>query len=152
MADFIDAIEVMEDLARADNLAKQRGIYADCQDRMIWNPSQIKRDEARTMVARVRDIIDGSAPLTDPGFLRFIAGPPDDAKTEIEGFMSHLLASARNDDLDGAMGAVTELHSRMDGIGEAFEQDVRRMALARSQGIRTQPRKLPRAQRTGKAG
>lgn len=152
IADFIDAIEAMEGLARQDNLAKQRGFYADCRDGVIWNPSQIKRDEARTMMARVQDIIEASSPLTDPGFLRFMAAPSADAKTEIEGFMSRLFASARDDDLDGALGVVAELYSRMDGIGEVFERDARRMALTRSQGNRTQPRKLPRAQRTGKAG
>lgn len=151
VAGFIEAIDAMEDLARQDNLAKQRGIYADCADGIIWNPSQVKRDEARNMVAKVRDVLDRSAPMTDPDFLRFAVAPPAEDKAEIDGFVSRIMACAQEDDPEAALAVLADLYSRMPGIGEMFEQDARRMALARAQGSRTQARKLPRAQRTGKS-
>jgi AbiV family abortive infection protein len=152
VASFTEAIDAMESLARRDNLAKQRGLYADCADGIIWDPSQIKRDEARAMVAGVRDLLDRIGPLTDPGFLRFVAAPPDDAKAELDDFLGRFITRAREDDLAGAMSVLAEMHALMPGVGEMFEQDARRMAIARAQGTRTQTRKLPKSKRQGKSG
>ena len=72
------------------------------------------------MVARVRDIIDGSAPLTDPGFLRFMAGPPDDAKIETEGFMSRLSPARKTTTWMVPWVRSPNCAHAMDGIGEAY--------------------------------
>jgi AbiV family abortive infection protein len=146
VASFIEAIDTMEDLAREDNLAKQRGIYADFADGVIWNPTQIRRDEARAMVAGVGDLLDRSAPIAEPGFLRFVATPPDDLRAEADTLMRRFIACAQADDLDGAVAVIGELDDEMDGLGEMFEQDARRLAAARRR-VRSQPRKFPRAQR-----
>jgi AbiV family abortive infection protein len=148
MTGFMEAIEALDDLAREDNRAKQRGIYADFQEGMIWDPARVKRGQARDMVAKVRDLLDRSAPLAEPGFLRFMADPPADARGELDDFLSRFIACARDDDFAGAMSVLAELHALMPGIGEMFVQDARRMALARAQPARSQPRKLTRAQRT----
>jgi AbiV family abortive infection protein len=152
VAGFMEAVEAMEGLAREDNLAKQRGFYADCTDGIIWDPSQVTRDEAKDMVAKVRDLLDRSAPLADPDFIRFMAAPPADAKAEMDEFLSRLFACLREDDPEGALAVLTSLYEGMPGIGEIFEQDARRMALASARPARAQPRKMPRAQRQGKPG
>lgn len=64
VAAFTEAVDAMADLARRDDLAKQHGFYADCADGIIWNPSHVRRDEARAMVAKVRNVLDRSAPLS----------------------------------------------------------------------------------------
>lgn len=152
VAAFTEAIDAMADLARRDDLAKQHGFYADRADGIIWNPSQIRRDEAMAIVAKVRDVLDRSAPLMDPGFIRFMAAMLADGDPELDAFVSRIMACAREDDVDGVLAAVADLYEQMPGIGEFYEQDVRRMALERACPARTRPRKLPRAERARKTG
>ncbi len=149
-AGLIEAIDAMEDRAREDDLAKQRGFYVDSADGAIWSPSQVKRDEARRIVATVRDVLDRSAPLMEPDFLRFIAAPPDDARAELDGFLSRFIACMQDDDAEAGFAVLAEFYSQMPGVGEMYEQHVRRIAVARSRPARTQPQKLPKAKRTGK--
>jgi AbiV family abortive infection protein len=150
-AGLIEALDAMEDQAREDDLAKQRGFYVDCAGAAIWSPSQVKRDEARRMVATVRDVLDRAAPLMEPDFLRFIAAPPDDARAELDGFLSRFIPCVQADDAEAALAVLADMHTRMPGIGELYEQDVRRMSLARARPTRMQPPKLTRAQRSTQA-
>jgi hypothetical protein len=152
MGSFIDAIDAMEDLAREDNLAKQRGIYADCSDGIIWDPAQIKRDEARNTVARVRDLLDRSGPLTDPGFLQFLAAPPEDAKPEINELVSRFTTRWQEGGPEAGLAVIADLRSKADGFAEAFERDARRMAHTRTHPPRAQPQKVPKSKRQRKPG
>lgn len=108
---FAAVIAPMEDVAQQDNLAKQRGIYVDYDDGAIWNPSQVGCDEARDIVARVRDLLDQSAPLAEPDFLRFALAPLDDARAEMDALVGRFIDRALDDDSAGVMDMLAELRA-----------------------------------------
>jgi AbiV family abortive infection protein len=143
---------VIEALARKHNQAKQRGIYADLTDGVVWEPAQITRDEARGMVAAVRDLLDYGGPLADPEFIAWLAAMPAEDKPLVDAFWVRLLSGWEQAGYDGMADAVKgfiEEIASVDELREMLQEDGRRLAIDRAPK-RAQPRRPPpRSQRRG---
>ena len=138
---------VIEALAREHNRAKQRGIYADVRDGVVWDPASITREEARAMVVGVRDLLDYGGALADPEFIAWLAAMPAEDRPVVDAFWVKVLAGWEQAGYDGMatafQGFINEIGS-MDEMRQFFEEDARRLAIGRTPGPRrTQPRRPP---------
>ena len=97
--------DVLEALARDHNLYKQRGIYADIRDGVIWDPARISREQTRSMVGAIRDILDYGGVLADPEFIAWLAAMPEDVKPERDAFWVRIMSGWEQAGYDGMAGA-----------------------------------------------
>jgi AbiV family abortive infection protein len=138
---------VLQALAREHNEAKQRGIYADLRDGVVWDPASITREEAKTMVAAVRDLLDYSGLLADPEFITWLANMPEDVKPERDAFWDKLRKGWEQDSYAGmarALQGYMEELGAIEGLREMWADDVRRVAMTAVPGPRrSQPRRPP---------
>ena len=140
-------------LAREHDKAKQRGFYADLlDDGTVRDPAQVSRDEATQMVRTVRDLLDHGAPLADPGFIAWLAEEPEDedlARYRAE-FWDAFTAGARRGTAAGMAEAIEGFLDQA-GVTEGLREMLQAQEAARTAApprvTRTQPRRLPRAQR-----
>lgn len=143
--------EVLEALAREHNRHKQRGIYADIVDGVIWDPARITREQARNMVAAIRDILDYGGVLTDPEFIAWLAAMPEDVKPERDAFWSRVISGWELGGYDGMASAFQEFIEEIGSVDEMrqmFGEDARRLAISGPPGpLRAQPRRPPTRRR-----
>jgi AbiV family abortive infection protein len=148
---FQDA-RVLEALAREHNQAKQRGMYADLRDGAVWDPARITREEAKRMVAAVRDLLDYGGPLADPEFIIWLANMPEEVKPERDRFLERIRDGWEQGSYEGMaaafQGFISEIGS-MEELREFLQEDVRRLAISnQARPARTQPRRpAPRKRR-----
>jgi AbiV family abortive infection protein len=125
------ALDVVESLARADNRAKQRGLYADVEDGAVWNPSKVSENEARRMVSAVRDLLDYGAPLVSPEFISWMVRMPDDVRPERDAFFTRFFDVVAQGGYEAAMAFIEDEISKLPGLAEMLEEDAQRLALDR---------------------
>ena len=145
-----DIGEDLEELARAHDHAKQRGLYADLLDGAVWEPSGVTKDEAKRMVAVVRGLLDHGGSLVDPEFIVWLATQTQEVVQVKDMVWGRFLAGLQQ---GGPDGMLVSMRSLMDETGAAkgFPQMIReqaqRIASARSAGARVQPRRSSRRRR-----
>ena len=110
------------------------------------------RDEARGMVAAVRDLLDRGAPLVDPEYIGWLASMPDDVRPLADAFWEHLIAGWQQGGYEGMASAMQEEFAKMDGLAQMLEEDAKRLALDRARAdrqgdVRRQPVRQSRARR-----
>jgi AbiV family abortive infection protein len=146
---MIEVGENLEMLAREHNRAKQRGLYADLSDGVIWSPYQVTKSEAVRMVATVRGLLYHGGYLADPDFIAWLGRSPDEVGSHLDAFWGRFISGWQ---LGGPEGMVAAVEGYMDEIGAIEglremmqEEDARRLAESRpGKGGRTQPRAPPR--------
>ena len=102
------------------------------------------------MVAKVRDVLDRSTPLLAPGFVRFLANPPAEAKAELDAFTARFAEALGATGPESALEDLANMYLESTGLPATLERDALRIAGARARPLRTQSKKLPRAKRTGR--
>jgi AbiV family abortive infection protein len=127
-ASILVAVGALEVLAQDDNRAKQRGLYADFTDGVVWNPSQVTEDEARSMAVVVRDVLDRAGPLASPEFIAWLAHTPDNAGPERDALLGRVIAAVGKGGAQAIVEALQEEYSKMDGLAEMLAEDERRVA------------------------
>ena len=55
----------LEDLARGKNDAKQRSLYTDYRDGTIRRPAEVTEEQARSIAAVAKDVIDHAVPIVE---------------------------------------------------------------------------------------
>jgi len=143
--------EELETLAREHNRAKQRGLYADLSNSVIWSPDQVTRSEAARMIATVRGLLDHGGHLADPEFIRWLVQGTEEVRSHVDAFWGRFISGWQ---LGGPEGMAAAVEGYMDEIGAVEglkelmqEEDARRLAENRaSKSRRTQPRR-PRRRR-----
>jgi AbiV family abortive infection protein len=146
---MIDVGEDLETLAREHNRAKQRGLYADLSDAVIWSPDQVTKSEAARMVATVRGLLDHGGYLADPEFIAWLGQSMEEVRSHVEAFWGRFISGWQ---LGGPEGMVAAVEGYMDEIGAVEglremmqEEDARRLAESRpGKSRRTQPRRRSR--------
>ena len=146
---MIDVGEDLETLAREHNQAKQRGLYADLSDGVIWSPDQVTKSEATQMVATVRGLLDHGGYLADPEFIAWLGQSPQDVRSHVDTFWDRFISGWQ---LGGPEGMAVAVQGYMDEIGAIEglrqimqEEDARHLAESRAgKGRRTQLRRPPR--------
>lgn len=149
---ILQTAEVLDSLAREDNRAKQRGFYADCEDNVIWSPSQVTRDEAKTIVTAVHELLDRGGPLIQPEFIAWLADLPDDVRPLVTALWEQMLGGWETGGYEGVAEALQEEFAKMDGLAQILEEDAKRLALDRARAdrqgdVRRQPVRQSRARR-----
>ncbi len=122
-------------LAREHNRAKQRGLYADLSDGVIWSPDQVTKSEAARMVATVRGLLDHGGYLADPEFIAWLAQSTEEVRSHVDAFRGRFISGWQ---LGGPEGMVAAVEGYMDEIGAIEglremmqEEDARRLAESR---------------------
>jgi AbiV family abortive infection protein len=149
---MINVGEDLETLAREHNRAKQRGLYADLSDGIIWSPDQVTKSEAARMVATVRGLLDHGGYLADPEFIAWLAQGTEEVQSHVDAFWGRFISGWQ---LGGPDGMAAAVEGYMDEIGAVEglremmqEEDARRLAESRpGKSRRTQPRRRSRRRR-----
>lgn len=129
---ILQAADVLESLARADNQAKQRGLYADYEKGAVWSPSKVGEDEAKRMVSAVRDVLDYGGPLASPEFIAWLARLPDDVRPKRDEFFGRIFSAAAKGDYESMVSAIENEYSGLEGFREMLEEDARHLAQDRA--------------------
>jgi AbiV family abortive infection protein len=104
-----EATARMEELARQDDRAKQRGLYADIgPDSSLRQPSDISERDARTAVEGVADIVRIVSFMTSSEMTQIIANPPPEAQAEFAEFMERLTSAHAAGGDDAAAAVLVE--------------------------------------------
>ncbi len=130
-AAYLDALEALEELARQDNLAKQRGLYADFKDGIVSSPSQITQSMARDMVSVVRDVLVRGAPFAEAGFISWVADLPEEIRLEVDTMFRTLADTQGQEGPEAAVAFMQVEFSKLDGFIEMLEAEAQRLALTR---------------------
>jgi AbiV family abortive infection protein len=148
---MIDVGVDVEMLAREQNRAKQRGLYADLTDGVIWSPDQVTKSEAARMVAIVRGLLDHGGYLADPEFMAWLGQSPEEVRSHLDAFWGRFISGwqlggpegmAAAEDYMDEIGAIEGLREMMQ------EEDARHLAERRAvKGRRAQPRRPTRRSR-----
>jgi hypothetical protein len=91
------------------NRAKQRGLYVDLADGELKRPSEVTEADARTALARAREVAGSAGPLCDPEALAVLADPPPEALRLAGLTFERYLESADPGGPEAAAAAAVEL-------------------------------------------